>query len=898
MTDRSRSVLLNNMSSALPSLRRMLGVSQTELSEMLGMSRSTVANIENRRKEMSWSVFLSLVFIFSGNSATAAMIEPLGLRSEDLSALLKADVAPSKDEEEQKRVHSVIAGLSDDFDLIFKVDLSPNKYGDVSERYRVTQRYIRAIPGIDKTEHFHDILDLIAEYLVVEGERDAFLAATRREKILSELSADKAYFYNFPVSGEGISGYGQIKFTPVFSNEGLLTAIICGIHEADRESVLIRREKKSSDVIAVLSYEYNAVYYCNADDGDYDILFQQGFVKEELNRMKLNFPKFDGAFEFFVSMLVHPDDREMMHVDLMNVEERLKGKKSFKREFRRKYGEKYLYTQMICVRTNSADEPLHSFVVGFAENDAEYRNLADQQKQLEHIVTERTIELQERNETLNRINEDIIALLANLTEARDLESGEHIRRVKGFSRILATQIQNDWPEYGLGNDSVELITSASMLHDIGKIMIPDAILNKPGRLTKEEFEIIKSHCDRGCDILENAPKDWSPAYRKTGYEICRYHHEKYDGSGYPCGLKGEEIPISAQIVSVADCFDALTTKRVYKDAYSYDTAFNMILGGECGVFSEKILASFRACKEQMFEHAANPAIDVRSAMPAGMSTCSLSWTKILYVDDNSLMRDLGESLLESEGAEVKTASSGIEAIEVFSASRPGEFNAILMDVIMPEMDGTAATAVIRGLDRPDARSIPIIALTSMFSDEDMNRCLDAGMDSFISKPISVASLLKVLYECLGRSNETLGLTVRKTGQEAAARINDIFAQSEALPGAVRDYDLVCYISGTTNDVPVFICTPELEKILNTISIQLPGNRRLDSLFRQIVPEKNFDEFLEDVNRNKIESFVTSNGAYSTYVPVCIDGRSCLMRFRFVPDDQKPGNFVLAMKKTE
>ena len=895
MTERNRYTLINNMSSALPSLRRMMNLSQTELSEMLGVSRSTVANIENRRKEMSWSVFLSLVFIFSANSSTAAMLEPLGLWSDELSSMMKADRVISFAEDQAIKLQSVIAGLSDDFDLIFRVDLSPDKFGDVSEHYRITPRFIEALPGIEQIDTFHDVLDVLAERLVSAEDRQAFIAATRREKIINELINEKAYFFNFRAGADEIKGYGQIKFTPIFTDDGSISSFICGVHEADKDSSLIRQQKKSSDVIAVLSYEYNAVYYCNLDDGDYDILFQQGFVKEELNQMKRNFPKFDGAFDFFVNMLVHPDDREMMHGELSCFEEKLKGRKSFKREFRRKYGDKYLYTQMICVKTDAAEDPLHSFVVGFAENDAEYRNLADQQKQLEHIITERTSELHERNETLNRINEDIIALIANLTEARDLDSGEHVRRVRGFSRVLATQIQNDWPEYGLGNDTVELIASASMLHDIGKIMIPDAILNKPGKLTREEFDIIKTHCDRGCEILNNAPKDWSAAYRKTSYDICRYHHEKYDGGGYPCGLVGDDIPISAQIVSLADCFDALTSKRVYKDAYSCDTAFNMIIGGECGVFSDKIVASFKACKDKFFELTVNPDDVSGSSIPVGLGTYSLKWTKILYVDDNELMRKLGVDLLASEGANVVAAESATEAIELFKKSEPEEFSAILMDVIMPDLDGTAATAVIRGLDREDAKTVPIIAVTSMLSDDDMNRCLEAGMDSFISKPISVASLLKVLYECMNRRNEALGSTIQRTGQEANARINEIFAKNPGLAGAIEDYDLVCYVSGTTNDVPAFICSERIEKILDSISLQLPANKRLDSLFKAIVLENSFDEFIEDINRNKVESFISVNGSYSTYIPVCFDGNNHFMRLKFVPDDWKHGNYVLTLK---
>jgi putative two-component system response regulator len=142
-----------------------------------------------------------------------------------------------------------------------------------------------------------------------------------------------------------------------------------------------------------------------------------------------------------------------------------------------------------------------------------------------------------------------------------------------------------------------MIVSTSSLHDVGKISIPDNVLLKPGKLTQEEYEYMKSHTTRGSEILSEFKDIWDDEYRKTSYEICRYHHERYDGRGYPDGLKGDEIPISAQIVSIADVYDALVSERVYKSAYTKDEAFHMIVTGECGVFSPKLLECFRNVKK-------------------------------------------------------------------------------------------------------------------------------------------------------------------------------------------------------------------------------------------------------------------------------------------------------------
>ena len=150
---------------------------------------------------------------------------------------------------------------------------------------------------------------------------------------------------------------------------------------------------------------------------------------------------------------------------------------------------------------------------------------------------------------------------------------------------------------------IHTIVSASALHDLGKIAIPDSILLKPGKLTKDEFEYMKSHTLRGCEILDFMKDDWDPVTQRVTYEIIRYHHERYNGKGYLDGLKGEEIPVSAQLVSVADVYDALISERCYKDAYSKEDAFHMIVNGECGAFSPKLMQTFRNVRTKFEEFA-------------------------------------------------------------------------------------------------------------------------------------------------------------------------------------------------------------------------------------------------------------------------------------------------------
>ena len=240
-------------------------------------------------------------------------------------------------------------------------------------------------------------------------------------------------------------------------------------------------------------------------------------------------------------------------------------------------------------------------------NQYAYKNRLEEKVEEQTAVLRKAYQtLKHQAEKLEKRNEEIIDLLGTIVEYRNLESGEHIQRVKGYTRIAAEKFATMYPEYELTKEKIERIVSASSLHDIGKIAIPDNILLKSGRLTKDEFEYMKSHTLRGCEILDSMKVEWDPEMRKVSYDIIRYHHEKYDGKGYPDGLKGEEIPISAQLVSLADVYDALINERCYKAAYSKEEAFHMIVTGDCGVFSPKLMEAFRAVRGQFEQFADNP----------------------------------------------------------------------------------------------------------------------------------------------------------------------------------------------------------------------------------------------------------------------------------------------------
>ncbi|MDE7003532.1 MAG: diguanylate cyclase [Oscillospiraceae bacterium] len=216
------------------------------------------------------------------------------------------------------------------------------------------------------------------------------------------------------------------------------------------------------------------------------------------------------------------------------------------------------------------------------------------QKRLAAMVTEQIYEKEQRSSLM-------IDILSHCVEFRNGESGMHVRNVHILTETLLSALVRKTDRYHVNQTDISVISMASALHDIGKIAIPEEILNKPGRFTPEEFAIMKTHSMVGAEMLENLPSYQNESLVRFAYQICRWHHERWDGRGYPDGLKGDEIPISAQIVAMADVYDALTSERVYKPPFSHEQAVSMIVGGECGQFNPLVLECLKECEDEIRE---------------------------------------------------------------------------------------------------------------------------------------------------------------------------------------------------------------------------------------------------------------------------------------------------------
>lgn len=264
-------------------------------------------------------------------------------------------------------------------------------------------------------------------------------------------------------------------------------------------------------------------------------------------------------------------------------------------------GEATVDTDTMAYEFGAADimyKPFHTKVV--LRRSRNLIELYQHRRDTELALEQRTEELKDSQKMLASTNEFLLDALGSVVEFRSLESGEHVQRVKKITRTILECVSERYPQYAFTEEDIEMISAAAALHDVGKIAIPDDILNAPRRLTTDEFTEMKQHTVYGCEIL-NRFKLQESKFFKYCYDICRWHHEKVDGCGYPDGLKGDDIPVYCQAVSLADCFDALISKRVYKNACDVKEAYEMIRRGECGTFSEMMLNCFELASEELFQ---------------------------------------------------------------------------------------------------------------------------------------------------------------------------------------------------------------------------------------------------------------------------------------------------------
>lgn len=362
---------------------------------------------------------------------------------------------------------------------------------------------------------------------------------------------------------------------------------------------------------------------------------------------------------------------------------------------------------------------------------------------LEKLVEERTREI--------ALTQAItIESLATLAEYRDPETGGHIKRTQNYVKALAVHLK-EHPRFRdeLDDERIELLYRSAPLHDVGKVGVPDDILLKPGKLTDDEFEEMKKHTNYGHDALHiTEQKLGKNSYLRCAREIAFTHQEKWDGSGYPSGLKADDIPISGRLMALADVYDALISKRIYKPPLPHAEAVRIIKEGRGKHFDPDVVDAFLAL-ENTFRNIALTFADFEEEREM-LSTPREKQTEaakrietILMVEDNEISLEMMHSQLTYLGYQVDTAVNGRQALTMYQ-KKP--YDVVLTDLEMPEMDGYELTREIRRLEKDAASSIIIFAITASDFDLTDEHAKSLGFDGYMLKPLEVNILEKKLGE--------------------------------------------------------------------------------------------------------------------------------------------------------
>ena len=365
--------------------------------------------------------------------------------------------------------------------------------------------------------------------------------------------------------------------------------------------------------------------------------------------------------------------------------------------------------------------------------------LKQYQDHLENLVKERT-------RRLALTQAVTIESLATLAEYRDPETGGHIKRTQNYVKALAVQLK-DHPRYRdeLNDETIEMLYLSAPLHDLGKVGVPDHILLKAGKLTDEEFEEMKKHTVYGHDALMiTEQKLGEDTFLRYAREIAYTHQEKWDGSGYPSGLKGDEIPLAGRLMALADVYDALISKRVYKPPFPHEKAVQIIIEGKGQHFDPDLVDAFVELQET-FRNIALTFADYeeeRQMLGGGQDVKAQKCItrpieNILLVEDNEINREIMQSQLMAMDYRVDMAINGTEALKLYQQKA---YDVILTDIEMPEMNGYELTAEIRRLEADTDRSTPILAITASEFDLNEERALSMGFNGYMLKPLEIEVL--------------------------------------------------------------------------------------------------------------------------------------------------------------
>ena len=396
--------------------------------------------------------------------------------------------------------------------------------------------------------------------------------------------------------------------------------------------------------------------------------------------------------------------------------------------------------------------------------------------------------------------------LAKLAESRDPETGAHIERVQNYARLIAQNLPTDVKKrYGIDDDYTRLLYQTSPLHDLGKVGIPDAVLLKPGKHTPEEFEVMKTHAAIGAQTLQAALRRFpNVRFLQMARDIAVTHHEHFDGSGYPHGLAGEQIPLCGRIVAVADVYDALTSRRVYKEMVSHEVARAIIVTDAGSHFDPEVVAGFlqaepliNAVRERLRDDilTQKPAVSV-PPRPT-QDQLAVNPCKILIIEDDPITLNNLNELLSATGERIFATSSSEEAKKIIAEHAP---RVIVSDWVMPRPDGIELCRHVRATSTQNP--VHFIMLTANAEKSRLLEAYNAGVDDFISKPFDAEELLARVRAGLRATRLHDELVLKASGSQA------LNAQLATMNSRLERLSITDELTGLFNRRHAMLCLEE------------------------------------------------------------------------------------------
>lgn len=837
--------------------------------------------------------------------------------------------------------------IAPDYEYVSYVHLGATADDDFVEDFKSSEFLNKLTDNWEHNNNFSDRFNIFFNKVLTGVDRERFYTLDNRQIILESLKKNDRFKTSFNIRHFGISYLYEAVFFPDKDDDKTITGLVVGIRLANSiANNLIgnantdEEDSKDKMIADLVLDNHEAGFLVNLKDHTFEIIKESDHFARRNNFV----PDFESFFKAYIKRDVYFEDAQKLIDATCYTNIKINTDKSdcFTITYRDiSHSEPRYYL----LRMTKGEGNLVAVLI--SNIHAEYTAANQEKDKLEQEIRTKEQEISSKNNMIENINTIIVDLLGDVIESQRKDGIKELQNIKHLTYVLGCQLMEDHPELGLTREYVAQIGEASVLHDIGKITIPDAILYKDGKLTPEEFNIIKTHTNQDEKILSKLKAIYDKSFYDLIISICKYHHERFDGTGYPEGLKGDEIPLPAQIVGLVDAFAALVSKRAYRCAYQPSFARDMIMSGKCGSFNPMILESFDHCSTRLTECLTkgvdNDTTEMNKAtrdsfkfktvinnqtmpiishmaeqMPGGffiykndpqgtliyfndimvkyfncanredfmkyvnnsfkgivrsddfdktVSTISnqiseseqdlnhtqyrvvckngeekvfdhyghvshsdsfgevsyafvqditeqqnkatiqdapivapsttnafidngtgkervktLEGTRILIVDDNDLSRFMTKDTLEEEGAHVSDFSSGKEALEVIKKVKP--FDIVLVDLVMPEMNGVDLTKAIREWEEDKDIRVPIVAVTGEVGSDLAKQCIEEGANGCMSKPLIIAELARILIlsmkEHASKMDRKLSSTIQKANTDVLTHVKNRTAFAERL----------------------------------------------------------------------------------------------------------------------